>query len=478
MRSSSAGAFIGVQINSLPARLRRAASTWRQSPVTHRISAVTLLLIGMTAVVRVVSAGRELVVAYEFGTSDALDAFLMAYVVPHFVISVVIGSFTSALLPTFVDVREKQGKIAAKRLAENVMTAALALLGFTVFVLWLSGPAALRLLASGFPPEKLAFAVQLQQLLLPLIFLHGAVKFWGSLLNAGEHFRLVAFTNVAAPLATVVLVLAFGSWGGVRLLALGLLLGHFIQACILARSALHRGLPIVPQWHGLDEPTRLVLRQYAPLTLGTLMAGGTTLVDQSMAAMLGSGSVSSLTYGSKLTGMILAFTASPIGIALLPYLSRQVASAPLSEARRSLLGWIAVAVLLTLPMSVAIFLGSELIVRLVFERGAFTADDTVLVGTIQAMYVLQLPFYLAGIIGARMLSALRLNHILAIIGVLNFTSNIFFNWLFMKFFGLPGIALSTSFVYLLSAIFIIAYLWGHLKRRPKSSTDGKEGLES
>ncbi|MEO1017918.1 MAG: lipid II flippase MurJ [Pseudomonadota bacterium] len=464
MQSPVHAANVDYGVVRLARRLGKAANTWRSSSVNKRITGAALILLAATVAVRVTTAGRELIVAYHFGTGDALDAFLIAFVVPAFVINVLIGAFTSALLPTFVDVREKEGSEAAYRLASNALMAVTVLVLAIILILWVAGPFLLRFLASGFSSEKLALAVQLQRLLLPLIFFHGAAKFWGTLLQAGERFALAALTPASAPIATIVLLLALGWWGGIHLLAFGLIVGYACEAGILAYGAARRGIPVRPGWHGLDKPTRIVFQQYAPLVLGGLMAGGTTLVDQSMAAMLDAGSVASLSYGQKLVALIFAFTARPIGIALLPFLSRQVASAQFGEARRSVAGWIALAVLLTAPLTCAIYIFSEFIVQTVFERGAFTTEDTHVVAAVQAMYCLQIPFYLAGIIGARMLNALRLSHLFAIIGVLNFTSNIFFNWLFMQLIGLPGIALSTSFVYLISSVFIISCLLHYLKK--------------
>lgn len=461
-------AMAGVKSRSALARrlgrLSRAAAVWKSSPINRRITAATLTIIAATALVKLVTAGRELVVAYEFGTNDALDAFLIAMVAPAFITGVIVGSFTPALLPTFVKVREEEGPEAAGRVAANAMAVGGALLLAITALLWVAGPALLRVIGSGFSDEKLALTLDMYRMLLPVILLHGAAKFWGTLINAGERFALVAMTPVAMPLVTVVLLLLLAPHGGIYLLVAGTLGGYLLQASLLGWIAARRHLPMLPRWHGYDAATRAVIRQYMPMTMGTLMGSGAVIVDQSMAAMLEPGSVASLTYGKKLLAIVLAFSASPLGIALLPYLSRQVAGTAWRELRHTAASWMGLTLVVSVPLTVALVLFSEDIVRIVFERGAFTAEDTQVVALVQALYSLQIPFYLAGIIGSRLLSALRLNHILAIIGALNFTSNIIFNLIFMKLIGLPGIALSTSFVYFCSSIVIWAFVMHRLRR--------------
>jgi putative peptidoglycan lipid II flippase len=62
------------------------------------------------------STAKELVVARWFGRGDALDAFLIAFLLPSFLVNLVAGSFNAATIPTFIQVRDKQEKEAAQRL--------------------------------------------------------------------------------------------------------------------------------------------------------------------------------------------------------------------------------------------------------------------------------------------------------------------------------------------------------------------------
>jgi putative peptidoglycan lipid II flippase len=94
-------------------------------------------------------------------------------------------------------------------------------------------------------------------------------------------------------------------------------------------------------------------------------------------------------------------------------------------------------------------------VRLVFQRGAFQAEDTLLVARIQQMYLLQVPFFVLGILGVRMLVALSKNHLLTIMAVVNLIVNVVGNLVFMRWFGVSGIALSTSVVYMVSMSMIL-----------------------
>ena len=69
------------------------------------------------------------------------------------------------------------------------------------------------------------------------------------------------------------------------------------------------------------------------------------------------------------------------------------------------------------------------------------------------MYLaLQIPFYILVMIGYRVLSALDGNRIVLRLGALNVTMNVVGNYVFMSFFGVNGIAMSTSLMYFVAAI--------------------------
>lgn len=117
---------------------------------------------------------------------------------------------------------------------------------------------------------------------------------------------------------------------------------------------------------------------------------------------------------------------------------------------------------------IPLLLGSHGLVALLYQRGAFGPEQSVQVGFIQAMYFLQIPFYLAGILLVRLISALGKNQILLLGTLLSAGLNFGLDLGLLRIMGLPGIALSTSIVYGVSFFF----LWGwakHLMRRAEAN---------
>jgi putative peptidoglycan lipid II flippase len=76
------------------------------------------------------------------------------------------------------------------------------------------------------------------------------------------------------------------------------------------------------------------------------------------------------------------------------------------------------------------------------------------VSQVQSAYLLQLPVHLLGILYVRLISALQANRLLTIGSAVNLVVNILLNVIFMRWFGVAGIALSTAGVYAVSCAFL------------------------
>ncbi|WP_226883529.1 murein biosynthesis integral membrane protein MurJ [Allocoleopsis franciscana] len=411
--------------------------------------------------VKVAYVLQELVVAWKFGTGDDPDAFLVAFMLPTFLVYVVAESFHLALVPTYIKLREQEGLKAAQRLVSSTMIWSLGILGFTALFMVITVPLYLPVIARGFSPAKLALTEHLLYILTPIVILKGVAVIGRALLNADEQFVFAAFSPVITPvLAVVFLLLGDKAWG-IFPLAAGLIVGTALEVLLVAAALKKRGIGLHLKWYGFDPHMRQVASQYLPMVVGAFLMGSTTLVDQSMAAMLSPGSVAALNYGSKVVAFPLYLGATALGIAVVPYFSQMIAQADWVGVRHTLSRYLGLIFAITVPLTIILIIFSKPLVQVLFQRGLFTTQDTHSVAVIQGFYALQLPFYIAGILVVRLISSIQANQILMEAAFYNLLSNVILNYLFLHYIGVSGIALSTAIVYLLSFV----YCWFRLKKQ-------------
>ena len=425
--------------------------------VRNKIFSAAAVVGIFTILAQVGGFAKELTVAAWFGTGAAIDAFLIALLVPTFVVNVLAGSLSASFLPTFIRVYRNKGLDGAQKVLTGVITGFL-FFGFILSVILIVfTPLYLPALCSGFSPEKLKLAQMILYALVPIILLKGLSTICAGVLNALDNFALAAILPILGPLAAIFFIFTVGTSLGIFALVIGTILGFGLEAFFIGAAIIKRKFSIRPRLIQFDSDLRIVTGQFLPMIAGSIIMGSTEIVDKGMAAALAPGSVAALNYGNKIIAAVMTLATTAIGTAVLPYFARMVAEKDWKNIRSTLRFYLTIIFGIGMPAAILIYAFSDSIVNIIFQRGSFTTEDTAIVAPVQAYFAFQIPFYVAGMVVVRLISALRANHILMWGAAINLVVNIGFNILFIHYLGLKGIALSTSFVYLISFLFLVYF---------------------
>lgn len=431
----------------------------------------------LTLIVKLLATGKEMLVAYRLGVDTALDAFLVAYLFPSFLVNVIGGSLTCAFVPLYVEIRNSQGEAAAAWLVRGLTIKVVALLvALSLFTAPIFA-ALVPKVAHGFDAETVALSQRMVFQLAPVFVLNALTAFWTGALNARERFALGALVPALTPTMVMVLLLLCWDSLGVMAIVVGTLLGAACESALVGRRALAHTTARA-QLPGARLPMRELLQQLLPVIAGTVIMSGTTVVDQMMASSLSSGSVAALSYGSKLTVVIVGVGSMALATAFLPHFSRMVSEGDTQGIRWIVRQYSIFILLATGAVTAVLVFGSEFLVRLLYGRGAFDEDAVELVTRVQWMYALQIPFFTFSMMAVRLISALRKNQILMIGAAVSLTLNVFLNWLFSRYLGVAGIALSTSVVAAIACGFLWVSAWCGIRSMERAKHDAlaAEGL--
>ena len=440
------------------------------SDTTNRKILRAALIVGCLGLVaKLTGTIKELIVARSFGRGDEIDAFLIAFVLPSFVLNIGMSALGFALVPVFVETRQKEGIEAAQQLFSGMMLLGCISMVAVAVLLGLLAPFFLPLMGHSFSPAKLELTRELLYLLLPWIIFSGIASLAASVLNASEKFALPALIPLLTPLVTIYLVLFKANHWGIFALAGGTAIGSVLEAIIMLRLLRRQGMRFSLRWHGFDARVRSVLTQYSPMLAGQILMGSTAVVDQSMTAMLPSGSVAALGYANKIIGGILSVGALALSTATLPYFSKMVAANDFTGCRHTLKRYSMLVVAVTVPFTLLIIAFSRPLVRMLFQRGAFTPADTELVSWVQICYSIQIPFYVCGMLFVRFISSIRRNDVLMYASAINLVLDVVLNFALMRVWHVAGIALSTSIVYIVSFAMLSVWSVRYLTRERLSS---------
>jgi putative peptidoglycan lipid II flippase len=192
---------------------------------------VAMLTVGSKAM----SFVKDAAVARQFGTGDALDAFMLAFGFLTFLAALIGGGLPEAFLPLYAEAKHHQNIQQAHKLAVQsslLQALSLALVGLAV---WLLAPAYVSWTTHGFSPEKQALAVVLLRQLIPFLLCFGLSYQFGTWLRADKHFLLATSAPMLVPLTIIGFLVFDGSATTVQTLVLGTVVGaglHLLVLCI------------------------------------------------------------------------------------------------------------------------------------------------------------------------------------------------------------------------------------------------------
>jgi putative peptidoglycan lipid II flippase len=312
----------------------------------------------------------------------------------------------------------------------------------------------LHVLATGFDNDKIRLTAQQMFIMLPILPLSALNVTWRALLNAEDRFAVAAISPAMVPVLTIAALVTLTENYGIFTLAIGTLAGAVAESLMLLCCVRAQGAPAIAGPGYSSRGTSRVFAQYLPSAGGNLVMGSSTLVDQSMAAMLGAGSVSTLNYGTRLAAVVVAIGPTALSTVILPWFSRLTAKGNGHEVRRTIVRYSVLSLAVTIPLTLVLIGCSKWLVELLFQRGAFTTADTDSVAGVQAYALLRVPLAVLLALLLPMVASMQRNSLLLAAALLSVTANVILNLIFMRTLGVAGIALSTAGVHLLTVLFL------------------------
>lgn len=433
--------------------------------VNHRIFAVATTVGLLNAIVLAVSVLRDMIFAYRFGTGEIIDAFLMGLLVPTMTIQLIGASLSTAIVPEMVRLKAEAHRENIDEFSSTTVGIGLGLLLLSVIALLLLRQPFMAILTAGFDNERTRLTSFFFLGLSPCIVLQGWSTILGGLLNATHRFAAVALAPVLRPLV-ICITLAF-DWGAITAEALlaAYLIGAFAEAIWVTAVAVRAKISVRPRWSGLSESLRKVLRESGMALVGTGILSVAILADQYFASLAGPGGVAAYGYGGKVTSLLIGVGALPLGVAVLPHFASQVREGDWKQLRDTLVHWGLIVSAVSIPLVFLLCFFSLDIVRLIFQRGAFSSHDARLVADVQIHLALQLPFYFCGLLYVRALMSLQCNVLVALVALVNAAINVSGSLLLVNYLGVSGIALAASCGYAFATILAGWFVYLLLRRK-------------
>ncbi len=334
---------------------------------------------------------REILTASFLGAGPAADALVIAMKLPSFFRRLFAeGAFNASFVPLFAGLLATKGKEEARTFAEQILTIWVGVLFLLTIVVELFLPQIMTYLLPGFQstPERLYYAIEFSRITFPFIFFISLTALYSGILNSLDKFAVVASSPMIGNMIIIAIVMCFYnqfessgyafSWG---ILACGIL--QFLWVWI---PALRQGVGLRLVKPKFDGNVKKFFKVLAPAAFGSGVVQINLFVGAFIASWLPTGAISYLNYADRLNQLPLSVIGVAVSTALLPILSRQIRAGSWEKAHETQGQALEFSMLLTLPAALALGFLAEPFVMMVFERGAFSAKDTMATSmTLQAL---------------------------------------------------------------------------------------------
>lgn len=337
---------------------------------------------------------RDVMMAAYLGSGPVAEAFLVAFSLPNmFRRFFAEGAFNMAFVPMFA--KKLEGGEDANGFARDAFNGLAGLLILFTILGTLAMPWLVWAMASGFVGDaRFDLAVTFGRISFSYILFISLVALLSGVLNAFGRFTEASFVPVLMNLMFIA-AMAMADYAGWDM---GLTLAWTVPVTGIAQLAFtwvsaHRaGFHVRLNWPHMTPD----LKRLAIIAAPAVLAGGVVQINLLVGRQVASftdGAVAWLSYADRLYQLPLGVVATAIGVVLLPDLSRRLRAGDEEGGRASFNRGAEFALFLTLPAAVALVVIAMPLISVLYQRGAFGADDTANTALVLAAYGLGLPAF-------------------------------------------------------------------------------------
>ncbi len=392
-------------------------------------------------------------IAIWLGVTKETDVFFFSYGIVLF-FSGILGPVVEKVVVPYIAQKKADGE-SVDQFVSKVLSVSTVFMAVLVGLFVAIMPFILPLVTQ-FPYSSERLLVQIMFEISPLIVLTVMSSVLAGALNAEKRFSLAAVSPAIRAFLVLAIAFSLNKTFGIHAIVFGYLAGELLRFMTLFVYALKQNVLSIKHLFVLKIDKQFVdfFKTASYQVFGMAFVGITLVIDRTMATWLDSGSVSLLEYGNRLYMVPIVFLTSGFMVVILSHWSHLYYEKGQKIFHEQVIKVIKMVSLFSVIIFTLLYFSSSFIVGALYGHGNFPEQSLVIVTAIFVGYLLGfLPQMLGGVLfSAQMVQ--KNTKLLFKVAVCSTGLNIAGNAIFMNYYGVTGIALSTSVASLIIAIFM------------------------
>jgi len=399
-----------------------------------------------TLLSRIAGLFREIFLAHVFGSSSNADCVNVALKFPNLFRRIFgEGALTAVFIPIY-NKKMLEGQEEAKAFAGQIFSLMLLVLTVLTAVMQLFMPSLMLVLAPGFIQSgaKFELSVLLCRITMPYLIFISCSAIMGAMLNSVKQFMSFAAAPIILNFAIILSCLIDSNKDSKAVIvSIAITFGGVLQVLFMYYNIKKNNLNFILSSKINYPETKYFLKQMLPAVVSAGIIQISLFISQSMASFI-DGAISILSYAERIYQFPLSLIGTAFGTVLLPELSRLYNNKDAEKAAQTQEAAIKFALYISIPCSTGIMFLADLIVHLLYQRGAFTEQDTIQTALCLSYFSLGLPAFILNKVFTPIFYANSDQKTPLKITLYSVILNIFFSIIFMRKYGAAGIALAST----------------------------------
>lgn len=425
-----------------------------------KIAKTTIQIMALTIFAKFLGLVREQVLAASYGTTIYADAYVTAMKMPTMMFTAIGAAIATSLIPIYTKIEANDGEKKADAFINNLMNIVILLCSVVVVLCIIFSEPLVKVFAMGFEGEKLDITVNFVRIILLAIIFIGMNNIMTSYLQIKNNFiapALISLPYNIIIIASIVISLKANEY----VMIVGALIAIFSQVLFQMPFMSKKGYRHSVKTNFKDENVKQMVLLVLPVLVGVGAEQINTLVDGTLASTFGDGVVSSFNYANRLYLFVQAMFVTSILSVVYPLMAKALASGDkqaFKDAFRSTMNGI---ILFIIPITVGTMVLAQPIVKVLFERGQFNSEDTIMTANILMVYILGIIAFSLRNAMSRAFYSLHDTKTPMVNGAIAIIFNIVLNIILSRYLGYIGLALATT----ISAFIGLALFFISLKKK-------------
>lgn len=398
----------------------------------------------------------QMIIAATFGSGVQMDSYLTAIVVPTYVTNVLIaGGLTFVLIPVFTEQKEKSEESAWALLGTVLIIVILFLIALSVFG-YVFAPEIISLTAPGFIGAKREMAVTMLRISIFTIPFSGLYSLAFNIQTVFGNYLLPAMSGGISSLVNLAFIILFKNVLGPFVLPWGNFIYVIIQSLVVSFPIIkHRWTYIISVF---DHQILAIFKLLLPLLSIGIFSQIVPLIERFLLSSLPDGDLSNYGYATKITQIFLSLFGGGLATSIFPEIARKFSEGNESKFKETIIYGVRLTIALTMPIIVLLIFFRTDIARLVYERGAFSHQSTLVVSSLLPLLLITILFQMVSNVLTRVYYVLKNTLTPSLVSLFAIGIYVFFAFKFVKSNGLFGLTISNTIRYFLFTTIILIML--------------------